>query len=160
MSGHSYQGTRRRIDHKARTEANADVVRYRNLYEAAEECASVVSDYAPEATGAAANQLSAATSAVGDYALSAGDAASSQYSVVSSLISELVIDKEPTFTESVYSRLAGLYSLGASSASSLVSMASERAASAASDVTDVAETLVSAVGGKGKEDSDRVRDEL
>ncbi|RYP73084.1 hypothetical protein DL771_003835 [Monosporascus sp. 5C6A] len=133
---------------------------YQNLYEAASGYAedagdaahgyaSAAGDYASSAVDAAADQYSAATSAAGDYAESASDAASSQFSVVSSLVSELIVGKEPTFTESVYSRLAGALASGSSSASSFASAASATAASAASEVTDAAESVI-----------DRVKDEL
>ncbi|RYP68142.1 hypothetical protein DL769_005588 [Monosporascus sp. CRB-8-3] len=133
---------------------------YQNLYEAASDYAetagdaahdyaSAAGDYASSAADAAADQYSAVTSAAGDYAGSAGDAASSQYSVVSSLVSELIVGKEPTFTESVYSRLARALASGSSSASSFASAASETVASAASGATDAAECVI-----------DRVKDEL
>lgn len=149
------------MDHKFRTwKVNERITRYQNLYEAAEDCASAASNYASSATGAAADQYSAASSAIGDHASSAADAASSQYAAISSLISELVVGKEPAYTESVYSRFAGAYSLAASSASSFISAASETVASAASDATDFTESVVNAAGEKVKEGIDRARDEL
>ena len=97
---------------------------------------------------------------MGDYASSAGDDAASHYSVVSSIISELVIGKEPAFTESIYSRLTSAYSVGASSAASLAHAATETVVSAASDVTDAAESVINAAGDKIKEGAQRARDEL
>ncbi|KAI0480057.1 hypothetical protein GGR56DRAFT_251618 [Xylariaceae sp. FL0804] len=129
---------------------------YENVYAVAGDYASAAGDYAASATDAAAEQVSAASSFAGDYASSAGDAASSQYSVVSSLVSELVVGKEPTFTESVYSRLAGAYGNGASSASSMASVASETIASAAAQVTDAAGAATDAV----KETVQHIVDEL
>ncbi|CAJ2510298.1 Uu.00g061980.m01.CDS01 [Anthostomella pinea] len=147
---------------------------YENLYTAAGDYASVAGDYASaagdyaaSATDAAADHMSSMTAFAGGYGASAGDAASSQYAAVSSLVSELVMGKEPTFTESVYSRLAGAYVTGASSASSLASAASATVASAASEITDSAGSVVNAAGDtvsavtdRVKETIDHMRDEL
>jgi hypothetical protein len=66
-----------------------------------------------------------ATDVAGSYAASATDAVNSQYSAISALISDLLVDKEPHFTESVMSRLSSTYHTGtpdfASSASSYTS---------------------------------------
>lgn len=129
---------------------------YQSLYEVADNLASAAGDYAASATDAAAGQISSATSAAGNYAASGSDSASSQYSVVSSILSELVVGKEPTFTESVYSRLAAVYATGASSASSFASAASATAVSAASEVTDTA----SSAAHKVKDAVDHLKDEL
>lgn len=133
---------------------------YENLYVAAGEFASAAGDYAASATDAAASQVSSATAVGENYAVSAGDAAASQYSVVSSLVSELVSGKEPTFSESVYSRLAGAYSTGISSASSLASVASATVASAASEASDTASSVVDAATEKVKESVQHAKDEL
>ena len=76
------------------------------------------------------------TSAAGTYATAASEEASKQYVMVSSIVSELLIGKEPTFSESVYSRLAAAYSGAADSASSFASVASETAASIASEASE------------------------
>ncbi|OTB04981.1 hypothetical protein M426DRAFT_57682 [Hypoxylon sp. CI-4A] len=129
---------------------------YENLYIAAGDFASSASDYAASATDAAASQVTSATGLAGDYASSANDAAASQYSIVSSIVSELVIGKEPPFTESVYSRLAGVYSTGIASASSFASAASATVASAASEASGTASSAVDAATEKVKD----IKDEL
>ncbi|KAI1632546.1 hypothetical protein F4809DRAFT_645332 [Biscogniauxia mediterranea] len=133
---------------------------YENLYAAA-------GDYAASAADAGANQASSATSLAGDYAASATDAASSQYSALSSLVSELVVGKEPPFTESVYSRLAEAYATGSSSASSLASAASasvvsaaDHATESAGSVVDAARSSASSVANKVKETVEQIKDEL
>ncbi|KAI0390358.1 hypothetical protein F5Y17DRAFT_68497 [Xylariaceae sp. FL0594] len=140
---------------------------YENLYAAAGDYASQAGDLAVSATDAVAGQVTAASSLADQYAASARSAASSQYVVVSSLISELVVGKEPTFTESVYSRLANAYTVGLSSASSLASAASATAVSAASQVSDAAGSGVDAAGeglaaatDKVKDAVDYIKDEL
>ncbi|KAI1458269.1 hypothetical protein F4805DRAFT_144277 [Annulohypoxylon moriforme] len=125
---------------------------YENLNAVAGDFASVAGDYASSATDAAASQVSSATELAGDYASSASDAAASQYSIVSSLVSELIIGKEPPFTESVYSRLAGVYSTGIASASSIASVASATAASVASEASDTVSSAVDAAAKKVKDE--------
>ncbi|KAF7936693.1 uncharacterized protein EAE97_008059 [Botrytis byssoidea] len=75
---------------------------------------------------------------VQQYAAQATDGAASQYSAVQSLINELVVGKEPDFTESVYSRLSSAYYTGAgdavSSASSYASQAYASASSVANSI--------------------------
>ncbi|KAI0594599.1 hypothetical protein F4775DRAFT_426429 [Biscogniauxia sp. FL1348] len=127
---------------------------YENLYAAA-------GDYAASAADAGADQVSSATSLAGDYAASATDAASSQYSALSSLVSELVVGKEPTFTESVYSRLAEAYATGSSSASSLASAASASVVSAAGHATDSAGSIVDAARSSASSVANKIiKDEL
>ncbi|XXH05267.1 hypothetical protein Hte_011692 [Hypoxylon texense] len=133
---------------------------YENLYAAAGEFASAAGDYAASATDAAASQISSMTAVGDDYAVSAADAAASQFAVVSSLVSELISGKEPTFSESVYSRLAGAYSTGISSASSLASVASATAVSAASEASGTASSVVDAATEKVKETVQHMKDEL
>ncbi|KAI1373343.1 hypothetical protein F4677DRAFT_429360 [Hypoxylon crocopeplum] len=133
---------------------------YENIYAAAGDFASAAGNYAASATDAAGSQVSSATAMAEDYAVSAGDAAASQYSVVSSLVSELIIGKEPPFTESVYSRLAGAYSTGMSSASSFASAASATVVSAASEASDTASSAVDAATEKVNETVQHIKDEL
>lgn len=102
---------------------------YESLY-------SVAGEYAASATDAVGGSADAVTSAAGTYATAASDEASKQYVMVSSIVSELLIGKEPTFSESVYSRLAAAYSGAADSASSFASVASETAASIASEASE------------------------
>ncbi|KAK5659786.1 hypothetical protein OQA88_997 [Cercophora sp. LCS_1] len=86
---------------------------------------SAVGEYAASATEAAGSSAAAAT-----------DSAVKQYEAVLVLVSELLVGKEPTFSESVLSRVHAVYSSGAASASSIASAASATAASAASEVTE------------------------
>ncbi|KAI1653429.1 hypothetical protein F4813DRAFT_374815 [Daldinia decipiens] len=133
---------------------------YENLQVAAGDFASAAGDYAASATDAAAHQVSTVTVLAEDYASSANIAAASQYSVVSSLVSELVVGKEPPFTESVYSRLIGAYSTGVASVSSLASVASATAVSAASEASDTARSVAGAAAGKVGDTVQHIRDEL
>ncbi|KAI0845941.1 hypothetical protein F5Y00DRAFT_160188 [Daldinia vernicosa] len=133
---------------------------YENLQVAAGNFASAAGDHAALATGAAAYQVSTITVLAEDYASSASVAAASQYSAVSSLVSELVVGKEPTFTESVYSRLIGAYSAGVASASSLANVASATAVSAASEASDTAKSVADAAAGKVGDTVKHIKDEL
>ncbi|KAI1483852.1 hypothetical protein F4774DRAFT_107705 [Daldinia eschscholtzii] len=133
---------------------------YENLQAAAGDFASAAGDYAASATDAAAHQVSTVTVLAEDYASSASVAAASQYSVVSSLVSELIVGKEPPFTESVYSRLIGAYSTGVASVSSLASVASATAASAASEASDSAKSVAGAAAGKVEDTVQHIKDEL
>ncbi|GAW11016.1 hypothetical protein ANO14919_003550 [Xylariales sp. No.14919] len=141
--------------------------RYENLYAAASDYASQAGDSAASATEAIADRISAASSLAEQYAASANSAAASQYVAVSSLVSELVAGKEPSYTESVYSRLAHAYTAGLSSASSIGSAASSTVARAASKASDAAsssmgaasEHVVSATD-KVKDTVDHIKDEL
>lgn len=103
-----------------------------------ESICSVAGDYAASATEAVGGGAGTVTSAAGTYAASASDEASKQYFVVSSIVSELLIGKEPTFSESVSLRLAGAYSGVAGSVNSFASAASETVASVATEATEEA----------------------
>lgn len=102
---------------------------YENFY-------SAVGDYAASATEAVGGSAETVTSAAGSYASVASEEASKQYVAVSSIISELLVGKEPTLSESIYSRLAGAYAAAASTAGSFVSAASSTVSSVASDATE------------------------
>lgn len=102
---------------------------YESLYSAAGE-------YAGSATEAVGSSADTVTSAAGAYATAASEEASKQYVMVSSIVSELLVGKEPNFSESVYSRLAAAYSGAADSASSFASAASETAASIAAGASE------------------------
>ncbi|KAK4214298.1 hypothetical protein QBC37DRAFT_284164 [Rhypophila decipiens] len=119
------------------------------------------------AYGAAGDYAASAASAVTDSASSATAGAAEQYSAVSSILSELIVGKEPTFSESVFSRLKAAYETGASSASSLASAAQATAASAVGDVGDTAKSvgnkIVSAASEATevvKEKAEHIKDEL
>lgn len=106
-------------------------------------------EYAAAATEAAGEGASSVTSAAGSYATAASEEAAKQYTAVSSLVSELLVGKEPSFTESVYSRLSAAYTSGASSAASVASAAAATAASVGSEATEAV-----------KDTAERIRDEL
>ncbi|KAI0379548.1 hypothetical protein F5Y04DRAFT_282635 [Hypomontagnella monticulosa] len=133
---------------------------YANIQAAADDFASTAGDYAASATDAAVTQVSSAASLAEDYAASASSIAASQYSVVSSLVSELIAGKEPPFTESVYSRLAGAYTTGIASVSSVASAASATVVSAASEASATASSVVDAATEKIKETVEHIKDEL
>ncbi|KAI0872051.1 hypothetical protein GGS24DRAFT_491756 [Hypoxylon argillaceum] len=131
---------------------------YENLYATANDYVSQVDDLAVSATEVIANQISAASSLADEYAASANSVVSSQYAAVSSLISELVVGKEPSYTESVYLRLAHAYTTGLSSISSIGSVASATAVSAASKVSDAASSGIEAVSENIAAATDKVKD--
>ncbi|KAK1777566.1 hypothetical protein QBC45DRAFT_186191 [Copromyces sp. CBS 386.78] len=112
---------------------------------------SVANQYGGAASDAAADNAASITSAAGaaataagQYAAAGSNAAAQQYSVVSSIVSELLVGREPTFSESVVSRLHGVYAtaipeavVGAyESASSLASEAKETVVSVASQASE------------------------
>lgn len=101
-----------------------------------ESVCSAAGDYAASATEALGGGAGTVTSAAGTYAAAASDEASKHYVVVSSIVSELLVGKEPTFSESVYSRLAGAYSGATGSVNSFASVASETVASVATEATE------------------------
>ncbi|KAK4163910.1 hypothetical protein QBC43DRAFT_55033 [Cladorrhinum sp. PSN259] len=89
---------------------------------------------------AAYSGLASATSLAGDAAASvtsaaavASDSASFQYAAISSIVSELLVGKEPTFSESVVSRLKQAYATG----TSVVGDAGEKVKSAGEKVASV-----------------------
>ncbi|KAI3328307.1 hypothetical protein F4824DRAFT_425707 [Ustulina deusta] len=140
---------------------------YENLYAAASDYASQAGDSAVSASEAVADQISAASSLAGEYAGSANSAASPQYVAVSSLVSELIAGKEPSYTESVYLRLAHAYTTGLSSASSIGRVASATVASAVSRVSDAASSGIEAASeniasatNKVEDTVNRIKDEL
>ncbi|KAL2264187.1 hypothetical protein VTK26DRAFT_893 [Humicola hyalothermophila] len=85
---------------------------------------------------AATEYVSSATAAAGAYAAAGSEQVAQQYVVASSIVSELLVGKEPSFSESVVSRLSAAYATGASAASTFVSAAQETAASAAAAVKE------------------------
>lgn len=106
-------------------------------------------EYAASATEAVGGGSEAVTSAAGSYASAASEEVSKQYVAVSSIVSELLVGKEPTLSESVYSRLAEAYAVAASSAGSFATAASATVASIATDATEAV-----------KEATQNVKDEL
>lgn len=116
---------------------------------------------------AAADLAASATSAACDGATPAYQEAAKHYSAASSIVSELIVGKEPAFTESVFSRLSAAYATGASSVSSVADAARETAAAAIDQAGEAArsvgDTVASAAGdaaGAVKERVSSIKDEL
>lgn len=122
---------------------------YENLFEDA-------SSYVSSATDAMADSASAASDKAGDSAVTASAEAAKQYDAVSQLVSELISGKEPTFSESVLSRLSAAYATAAAGLENYASEASAAAASVGEKVGSVASEATEAV----KESVQHARDEL
>ncbi|TFA98052.1 hypothetical protein CCMA1212_010240 [Trichoderma ghanense] len=89
--------------------------------------------------------VATATSAVGKAGETASAGAANEYEAVSELVSELIVGREPPFTESVLSRLQAAYATATQNVASLASEASaaagsvgEKVGSMASKATDAA----------------------
>lgn len=89
--------------------------------------------------------VASATSAVGKAGETASAGAVNEYEAVSELVSELIVGREPPFTESVLSRLQAAYATATQNVASLASEASaaagsvgEKVGSMASKATDAA----------------------
>ncbi|KAL9068412.1 MAG: hypothetical protein Q9157_006511 [Trypethelium eluteriae] len=80
-----------------------------------------------------------------EYAAQATDAVAAQYASVQAIVSELVVGKEPDFTESVMSRLYSAYSTGAPQMASSVSSFVEDTYASASSAISAAFTPPAAV---------------
>ncbi|KAG5963404.1 hypothetical protein E4U57_006266 [Claviceps arundinis] len=109
-----------------------------------------------DATQSAASIVAVATDAVTDSTSSASDSAAKQFDAVNKIISELVIGKEPTYSESIMSRLNAVY---ATATSNVVGLASD-ASAAASSVGDKVLSAASQATEVVKDSAQRVRDEL
>lgn len=151
---------------------------YSSIYLAASEYASsatsAAGEYVSSATSVAGEHASSATSVAGEYASSAGEGAASitsaagayasagsdeiaqQYSAASSIMSELLIGKEPSFSESVISRLGAAYATIQATAASAASQAGQSAKSVGDKVASAASEATEAV----KDTASSVRDEL
>ncbi|EFQ32847.1 hypothetical protein CGRA01v4_07778 [Colletotrichum graminicola] len=90
----------------------------------------------------AGQYASQATAAVAESLAAAQNRAVKQYEEMSKLVSELMVGKETTYSESVLARLQAAYSTGIASAASLASAASATVSSAASAVTDAVKETV------------------
>lgn len=117
---------------------------------------SDASSYAAAATDAVADKASVASDAAAASAVTASAEAAKQYESVSELVSELISGKEPSFTESVLSRLQAAYATAAASVESLASEANEAAASVGEKVGSAASQATEAV----KETFQHAKDEL
>lgn len=114
------------------------------------------SSYVSSATEAIADGASVASDKAEDSAVTASAEAAKQYDAVSQLVSELVSGKEPTFSESVLSRLSAAYATAAAGFESYASEASAAAASVGGKVGSAASEATEAV----KESVQHARDEL
>ncbi|KAJ4329466.1 hypothetical protein N0V84_000101 [Fusarium piperis] len=117
---------------------------------------SDASSYAAAATDAAADKASIASDAAAASAVTASAEAAKRYESVSELVSELISGKEPSFTESVLSRLQAAYATAAANVESLASEANEAAASVGEKVGSAASQATEAV----KETFKHAKDEL
>ncbi|KAH6693437.1 hypothetical protein F5X68DRAFT_45087 [Plectosphaerella plurivora] len=78
------------------------------------------------------------------YAAKASSQAAKQYEIVYAIIQELVVGKEPTFSESVLSRVQAAYATGASSASAYFSQATQAAGDSANAAREKANAAAAA----------------
>ncbi|KAH7374450.1 hypothetical protein B0T11DRAFT_344102 [Plectosphaerella cucumerina] len=79
-----------------------------------------------------------------EYAAQASSQAAKQYEIVYAIIQELVVGKEPTFSESVLSRVQAAYATGASSASAYFSQATQAAGDSANAAREKANAAAAA----------------
>lgn len=114
------------------------------------------SSYVSSATEVVADAASGASDKAGDSAVTASAEAAKQYDAVSQLVSELINGKEPTFSESVLSRLSAAYATAAAGVESYASEASAAAASVGEKIGSAASEATEAV----KETIHNDRDEL
>lgn len=129
---------------------------YESLYSAA-------GDYAASATSAAGDGAASATRAAEDYVAAAEEEAARQYSSVISIVSELVVGREQSFSESVYSRLDAVYSGSVATASGIADAAQAEAEEAAEAARSASEQVASAVSEATeavKETAGQEKDEL
>ncbi|KAL2020038.1 hypothetical protein VTK56DRAFT_8941 [Thermocarpiscus australiensis] len=124
---------------------------YESIYNAA-------SDYASSATAAAGSGAASVTSAAGAYAAAGSEEVARQYSAASSIVSELLIGKEPSFSESVLSRLSAAYATGVSSATSVAGAAQESAASVVSQAGEAAKSVGERAASAASDATEAVKD--
>ena len=111
---------------------------------------------ATAASDALSKGVSSATHVAADSAMTASAEAAKQYDAVSELVSELLSGKEPTFTESVLSRLGAVYATASANVENFASDASAAAASIGDKVGSAASQATQAV----KDNVQHARDEL
>lgn len=114
---------------------------------------SGLGEYAASATSAAGEGAAAVTGA----AVVAGNEAAMRYEAVSALVSELLIGKEPTFSESVLSRLNAAYATGTNVVGSAASVASEVVGDALSDAGEKAKSVGEKVASVASEATEAVK---
>ncbi|KXX81830.1 hypothetical protein MMYC01_201822 [Madurella mycetomatis] len=126
---------------------------YSSIYDSA-------TNYASSVTSAAGDGAASVSSAASVYAVAGSEEVAQQYSAARSIISELVVGKEPAFSESVFSRLSAAYATGASSASSFASAAQETAASAVNQAGDAVNSVGSKVASAASDATEAVKDKV
>ncbi|OCK79435.1 hypothetical protein K432DRAFT_383064 [Lepidopterella palustris CBS 459.81] len=117
--------------------------------QASQNWEAMVSKASEQVYGAPTPFIESVLFQAGAYGAQATEAAVARYAAVQALISDLVIGKEPDFTESVMSRLSSAYYTGypavASSASSYANENYETATSYAADAYSSASSVVSSI---------------
>lgn len=108
------------------------------------------------ATQTAGSVVAVATDAGADSASSASDSAAKHFDAINEIISELVVGKEPTYSESIMSRLGAAYATATSNFGTLASEASVAASSVGDKVASAAGQAAEVV----KASAQKVRDEL
>ncbi|KAK4238058.1 hypothetical protein C8A03DRAFT_15460 [Achaetomium macrosporum] len=119
---------------------------YESIYSAA-------SEYASSATSAAGEGAAAATSA----AAAGSDDLAKRYAAASSIVSELLVGKEPSFSESVMSRLSAAYVTGVSSASSAADAAQATVVSAANQAGEAVRSVGDRVASAASDATEAVK---
>ncbi|KAK3295222.1 uncharacterized protein B0H64DRAFT_358672 [Chaetomium fimeti] len=108
----------------------------------------------PSVLSAAGEGGAAVTSAVDAYASAGSEEVAKQYSAASSIISEVLVGKDPSFSESVISRLGAAYA----TASSVADAAQATAASAAGQAGEAARSVGDRVASAASDATDAVKD--
>lgn len=107
---------------------------------------------------AAGDNAASVTSAAGVYATAVSDELSNQFQAVSSILSEALVGKEPTYSESVISRVSAAYATAAASASSFGGAARASVASVAAEAGKSAQSVGSKAGSIASEATEAVKD--
>jgi hypothetical protein len=125
---------------------------------------SGVYDVVCEQASSAGDSAASVTSAAGAYASAGSDEVARQYAAVSSIVSEALVGKEPSFSDSVISRLSVAYATGlpsaAGQAGEAVRSVGERVASAASGATEAVKEAASDATEAVKDTAASIKDEL
>ncbi|KAK4188632.1 hypothetical protein QBC35DRAFT_451134 [Podospora australis] len=129
---------------------------YSGIGEYAASATSVIGEYACSATSAAGEAAAVVTGA----AVLGGDETAKHYDAVSALVSELLIGKEPTFSESVVSRLNAAYAPLTSVVSSAASAASEAVGDAVGDAGEKVKSVGEKVASAASEATEAVKEKV
>jgi hypothetical protein len=118
----------------------------------------LATEVASSATSVVGEGVSSVTSAAGAYASAGSEEVAKQYSAAYSIVSELLVGKEPSFSESVLSQLSAAYATGASSASSLAGAAQKTAASVVNEAGEAVKSAGDKVASAASEATEAVKD--